>query len=96
MSQKNTETNAPWWSFGYVWLILLGPAVVVVAGLATLYIALTTPDPLVTEDYYVQGMEINKTLGNKAVVVGDHVPAMQARNHAATGTLRGANPASRP
>ncbi len=96
MSQTNPETDAPWWSFGYVWLILAGPAVVVVAGLATLYIALTRTDPLVAEDYYVKGMEINKTMGVKAVVVGDQVPAMQARNHAATGAVPRSNPVSPP
>jgi hypothetical protein len=39
-----------------------GPAVVVVAGLATAVIAARTSDSLVTEDYYRQGMAINSVL----------------------------------
>lgn len=34
----------PWWRFGMVWFILSGPAVVVVAGFATLAICLRYPD----------------------------------------------------
>ena len=38
--------NSPWWRHGMVWLVISGPAVVVIAGFATLAIALTYPDPL--------------------------------------------------
>lgn len=84
MPQATPDHETPWWKFGYLWLVLIGPAVVVVAGLATLYIAWAVPDQLVTEDYYTKGMEINKNLGRQPPA-GDHAPAMQARNHAATG-----------
>lgn len=80
-SQPDTPSK-PWWTHGHVWLIIAGPAIVVVAGIATLVLALRTPDPLVTEDYYRKGIEINKTLaaqGGKAML-----PALQGRNHAAT------------
>ena len=73
--------SAPWWKFGHVWLVISGPAIVVVAGFATLWIAIARPDPVVAEDYYRQGIEINKTLEDKA---GSLAPAMKARNHAAT------------
>ena len=72
----------PWWTHGHVWLVIAGPAIVVVAAIATLVLAVRTPDPLVTEDYYRKGIEINKTLaaqGGKAML-----PAVQGRNHAAT------------
>ena len=59
-------------------LSIAGPLTVVIAGFFTLYLAIRTPDPVVTEDYYRQGIEINKTLGT------ENVPAIQARNHAAT------------
>ncbi|MDH5206627.1 MAG: FixH family protein, partial [Hylemonella sp.] len=43
----------------------------------------SAPDPLVSDDYYRQGIEINKTLeGPDAASLA---PAVQARNHAATG-----------
>ena len=71
----------PWWKFGHVWLVIAGPALVVVASFITLYLAVTRPDPLVSEDYYRQGIEINKTLDKAASLV----PAELGRNHAATG-----------
>lgn len=72
----------PWWKFGHVWLVLAGPAVVVVAGFVTLWLAIRTPDPVVTPDYYRKGIEINKTL---QVDPASLAPAVQARNHAQTG-----------
>jgi uncharacterized protein len=71
----------PWWSFGYVWLIISGPLVVVIASFITLYLAISRPDPAV-EDYYRKGIEINKTLDAERDGLA---PALQARNHAATG-----------
>lgn len=73
----------PWWKFGHVWLVIAGPAIVVVAGIATVVIAVRTPDPVVAQDYYRRGIEINRTLaaGDKALL-----PAQQGRNHAATPT----------
>ena len=73
--------NKAWWNFGYVWLIISGPVLVVIAGFITLYLALSRPDPA-EEDYYRKGIEINKTLDAKRDGLA---PALQARNHAATG-----------
>ena len=73
--------SEPWWKFGHVWLIISGPAAVVVAGFATLYLAIATPDPVVAEDYYRKGIEINKTLAERDRAL---LPAQQARNHAVT------------
>ena len=75
------DTPAPWWKHGYVWMILGGPAFVVVAGIATLVIAVRTPDPVVATDYYRRGIEMNKTLAAREKA---HLPAVQGRNHAAT------------
>ena len=72
----------PWWKFGLVWMVIAGPALVVIAGLATLWIAVRTPDPVVAEDYYRRGVEINKTLAAQRAKA--LLPALQGRNHAAT------------
>jgi hypothetical protein len=42
---------------------MAGPATVVVAGLATAWIAFHGADGLVVDDYYKQGLAINQTLG---------------------------------
>ena len=71
----------PWWRFGHVWLVLAGPLVVIVAGFVTLWLAIRSPDPVVAEDYYRRGLNINRTLesGDRA-----RLPAVRGRNHAAT------------
>ena len=76
-----TQGIKPWWHFGYVWLIIAGPLIVVIASFVTLYLAITTPDPVI-DDYYRKGIEINKTLDAQRDAMA---PALQARNHAATG-----------
>jgi len=77
----NAQRDAqPWWGYGHVWLIIAGPAAVVVAGFITLAIAIRIPDPVIAEDYYRRGLEINKTLAEQKALA----PAMQARNHAVT------------
>lgn len=71
-----------WWKFGHVWMVVAGPAIVVVASFVTLYLAISHPDPVMDENYYQKGIELNKTLGGSP---SSAAPAMQARNHAATG-----------
>jgi uncharacterized protein len=70
-----------WWRFPLVWMVIAGPAVVVVAGMATVWIAVRTPDPVVAEDYYRRGMQINRTLAEQRKAL---LPAVQGRNHAAS------------
>jgi len=70
----------PWWKHGLVWLVIAGPVAVIVAGLVTVWIAVRSPDPVVAEDYYRRGVEINKTLARDKALM----PALQGRNHAAT------------
>ena len=72
---------APWWRFPLVWMVIAGPTAVVIAGIATLWIAVRTPDPVVAEDYYRRGIEINKTLAEQRKAL---LPAVQGRNHAAS------------
>jgi uncharacterized protein len=83
MEKLNTKLldTKPWWRFGYVWLIIAGPLVVVIACFITLYLAISRPDPAV-DDYYRKGIEINKTLDAERDSLA---PALQARNNAATG-----------
>jgi hypothetical protein len=41
---------------------MAGPFIVVVAGIATAWIAVSTNDGLVTEDYYKKGLAVNQTI----------------------------------
>ena len=52
----------PWYREPWPWFLIAGPAIVVVAGIATAFIALSTDDGLVADDYYKRGLLINKQL----------------------------------
>ncbi|RZJ26603.1 MAG: nitrogen fixation protein FixH [Haliea sp.] len=82
-SKSNADSpsgSGPWWTYPLVWMVIAGPAVVVVAGFTTLWLAIRTPDPVVAGDYYRRGIEINQTLARDKSLA----PAQQGRNHAAT------------
>lgn len=81
MKQPTTDSK-PWWQYGHVWLIIAGPAAVIVAGFITLGIAIGTPDPVIADDYYKRGLDINKTLAAEKDL--QLAPAMQSRNHVVT------------
>jgi hypothetical protein len=76
------EPPRPWWRYGYLWLVLSGPAVVVVASVVTFGIIASGADAVVAEDYYRRGIQINQQLARERALM----PAAQARNHAATPT----------
>ena len=81
MRNDEMKKTAPWWTYGHVWLVISGPAVVVVAAIVTAVIAVRGADPIVESDYYRRGIEINKTLAAQGK---SSLPALQGRNHAAT------------
>jgi hypothetical protein len=54
--------SVPWYRQRWPWLLFAGPAIVVVAGLVTAWIAVTSDDGLVAEDYYKRGLLINKEI----------------------------------
>ena len=65
----------PWWRVGMVWLVLSGPALVVVAGIGTAVIAYRNADEVLTETASARTLPVRPDT---------MTPAHQARNHAAT------------
>jgi hypothetical protein len=59
MSERSWYRN-PW-----PWLLMAGPAAVLVAGAITTWMAVASSDGLVAEDYYRQGLAINKVLARE-------------------------------
>jgi hypothetical protein len=57
----------PWYVQPWVWLLIALPATAVVAGMASLYLAITTNDGLVVDDYYERGKAINLDLARDRV-----------------------------
>lgn len=62
MNVKGTPVQ-PWYREPWPWILMAGPAIVVVAGLFTAWLAVSSDDGLVVDDYYKQGLAINQTLG---------------------------------
>jgi len=52
----------PWYREPWPWLLMAGHAAVIVAGLFTMALAFRTEDGLVADDYYKQGLAINRVL----------------------------------
>ena len=73
-----SQTNT-WWRNGMVWLVIAGPAVVVVAALATAVIAYRGADVVIIDTASSRHVPTQPT---------SETPALQARNHAATAATR--------
>jgi len=80
---SSTVDPKPWWSFGMVWMVIAGPAVVVVAAFITLYLAITIPDPVLP----TEALNPRNAIQKKKQLEEAMAPALPARNHAATGVV---------
>lgn len=75
-----SSDNKPWYKERWPWFLMAGPAIVVVAGFITLWLAIRSNDGLVTDDYYKQGMTVNQRLqrDHLAGELGLHADVMRA------------------
>jgi len=64
MPQRKTPIT-PWYREPWPWLLMSGPATVIVAGVYTSVLAFSGTDGLVADDYYKQGLAMNKTIGRE-------------------------------
>lgn len=58
-----SAADAPWYRHRWPWILMIGPAFVMVAGAYTMWLATTSYDGLVADDYYKRGLAVNQTLG---------------------------------
>lgn len=68
-ASTSEPSSIAWWRLPIVWMVIAGPALVVVAGFVTLGLAIRHPDPVLTVP---------------AAKTSAELPAVQGRNHAAT------------
>ncbi|MFC1589093.1 FixH family protein [Pseudomonadota bacterium] len=66
MNMSNTAT-LPWYRYPLVWMVIVIPFSAVVMGVIMIWLAVTTDDGLVADDYYKQGMTINRDLNRDLV-----------------------------
>ncbi len=60
MQQTTAENFRPWHRQAWPWFLISLPASAVVGGIITLMLALNSPNALVVDDYYKQGLAINQ------------------------------------
>lgn len=80
MNPSTISKKPAWWQFGHVWLIISGPLLVVVASVVSAFVAFQGNDTALIDDpaamRAARELQLNKDRSM--------VPAIQARNHAAT------------
>ena len=62
---KAMHSSKPWYREPWPWILMSGPAAVLVAGSATMWLAFASTDSLVAEDYYKRGLAINRVLARE-------------------------------
>jgi Uncharacterized protein conserved in bacteria len=74
-STGHSAAARPWYREPWPWLIMSGPALAVIAGCYTLWLAVSSSDGLVADDYYKRGLAINQTLTRERAAVAAHYEA---------------------
>jgi hypothetical protein len=66
------EQKRPWYSFPLLWMMISIPFSAVIMGVVMVWLAVDTNDGLVVDDYYKQGLEINRMISRdkKAAELG--------------------------
>ena len=59
---KDRGVVTTWYRQPWAWFVILLPLLTVVAGLTTVYIAFRNVDPLVSDEYYKEGLAINQVI----------------------------------
>jgi hypothetical protein len=79
LSSQAISPALPWWRYKMLWLVIGGPLIVVIAATATAVIAIRGADVVLPTD-------ASTVSHAKQGVTDTLTPAIEARNHAATGT----------
>ena len=78
-------TTQPWYRQPWPWILMAGPAFVIVAGVGMMAVAFTGADGVVAEDYYKRGLAINRELAReaRAEAIGLHADVRLERGRVA-------------
>ena len=57
--------SGPWYREPWPWILMAGPALVVVAGIYTTVLAVQSDDGLVASDYYKRGLAVNQVIARE-------------------------------
>jgi uncharacterized protein len=76
MTALSIRSVVPWYRQRWPWLLIAGPAIVVVASFATLWLAASSDDGVIADDYYKRGLLINREIDRTARAEAMHVGAV--------------------
>jgi len=62
---SNALNIPPWYKQFWPWFLIALPGSVVIASIVTIFIAIDTTDTVVADDYYKEGLAINRNLGRQ-------------------------------
>ena len=65
MNTLSVTTSKPWYREPWPWFLISLPAIAVIAGLATVWVAYRSADGLVVGAYYRAGLAVNQTLARE-------------------------------
>ncbi len=83
------KTINPWYRERWPWILMAGPATVIVAGAITTWIAFASWDGLVADDYYKRGLGINAVLKREQAAAQRGILAEVERMGGAKGGAKG-------
>lgn len=69
------EKSKPWYREPWPWILMAMPAMAVVAGSFMIWLAVSTEDGLVEDDYYKKGLTINQTIERDQAAQSLHIKA---------------------
>ncbi|MGV0998455.1 MAG: FixH family protein [Fluviibacter sp.] len=62
---KHASDSTPWYRHRWPWILMAGPAIVIVAGFITAWLAIVSNDGVVEDNYYKVGLAVNQQLKEK-------------------------------
>jgi len=81
MNPQPMNTTVPWWRIGHVWLVLAGPAVVVLASIVTAWIAFSGFE----QEFSGEATRSHPPSLAKELDCSGLIPAIKGRNQAVSG-----------
>ena len=78
MHAMTEEQRKPWYREPWVWLLIALPMSAVIGGMITIYLAISSADGLVVDDYYKRGKAINLDLARDEAAARHGVEASLA------------------
>lgn len=69
------EKSKPWYREPWPWILMIMPVMAVVAGSFMMWLATSTEDGLVEDDYYKKGLTINQTIERDQNAQSLHIKA---------------------